>query len=251
MKYLLSLILSLYMAAVMAQTPTNLVVRAKAKDAKFIGTSIGGAFITVRDALTDELLASGYTEGSTGNTSLIMEECHSRGQRLSDENTAAFSTSLSIDAPRRLTITALAPANHPQAAVSAQTQVWLVPGKHIDGEGIVLEIPGFIVDLLAPQTHEVLRASDDITLTANVVMMCGCPLTSGGMWNADEYEVMAMIMQNGELVEEVPMTITGKANTFEAKWAPGNGGSYEIVVYAYDSQTGNTGVDKGLSLIHI
>ena len=53
----------------MAQT--NVMIRAKAKDAKFIGTSVGGAKILVRDALTKELLAEGVTSGSTGNTEKI------------------------------------------------------------------------------------------------------------------------------------------------------------------------------------
>ncbi|MBT5659166.1 MAG: hypothetical protein HOJ02_03315, partial [Rhodospirillaceae bacterium] len=48
--------------------PTRLTVRVMAKDAKFIGTSIGGARITIRDVDTGELLAQGVTEGSTGNT---------------------------------------------------------------------------------------------------------------------------------------------------------------------------------------
>ncbi|MFA0962982.1 hypothetical protein AB9P05_14350 [Roseivirga sp. BDSF3-8] len=245
MKYFLTFISLFVSLTAMSQVSTTLVVRAKAKDAKFIGTSIGGAFITIRDTQTGELLASGKTSGSTGNTSLIMEECHDRYQQLSDENTAAFTTTLELEEPRRLTISALAPANHAQAAVLAQTQVWLVPGKHIDRDGIILEIPGFIVDLLTPQTHEVLSGDENITLSANVVMMCGCPVTEGGMWNASEYEIRALIMKDGEQVEEIPMNITEKPNTFQASWSPAESGSYEIIVYAYDSRSGNTGVDKG------
>jgi len=37
--------------------PTNIVIRIMAKDAKFVGTEMGGVQITLRDAETGELLA--------------------------------------------------------------------------------------------------------------------------------------------------------------------------------------------------
>ncbi|MGB3180163.1 MAG: hypothetical protein WBB45_02155 [Cyclobacteriaceae bacterium] len=241
---LTTVLLLFFMAGAYAQTATNLTVRAKAKDAKFIGTSIGGAFVMVEDAMTGELLASGYTTGSTGNTARIMQEPVERGATLSDENTAAFETTLRLEAPKKVTIAVRAPATHAQAAIEAQTQVWLIPGKHIEGDGIVIEIPGFIVDVLTPQTHERANAADaDITIRANVVMMCGCPVTEGGMWDASGYEVHALVTSDGKVVADIPMSITSKANTFEATFAPGQGGVYQVTVYAYDPATGNTGAD--------
>lgn len=126
---------------------TKVVVRAKAKDAKFIGSSIGGAMIIIKDANTGELLAKGMTSGSTGNTTKIMKEAHVRHQRITEASTAKFETSLNIDAPTFVTIEVLAPANAIQSQVKAQTQVWLIPGKHLEGEGIIIEIPGFVIDV--------------------------------------------------------------------------------------------------------
>ena len=53
---------------------TNVIIRAKSKDAKFIGTKMGGAMVVVRDSETGKVLAEGLTAGSTGDTGKIMME---------------------------------------------------------------------------------------------------------------------------------------------------------------------------------
>jgi predicted alpha/beta hydrolase len=72
-RFLLVFCAFLFLTEISAQINTMLTVRTRAKDAKFIGSSMGGSYITVRNAQSDELLAEGYTEGSTGNTSRIMK----------------------------------------------------------------------------------------------------------------------------------------------------------------------------------
>src|SRR5680860_1561305 len=52
--------------------PTDITVRVLGKDSKFVGSSMGGARVIVRDADTGEILAQGVTEGSTGDTKRIM-----------------------------------------------------------------------------------------------------------------------------------------------------------------------------------
>ncbi|WP_237390655.1 hypothetical protein [Fulvivirga sediminis] len=224
-------------------TPTKLVVRAKAKDAKFIGSSIGGALVVVRKTTTGEILAEGMTQGSTGNTSLIMKEPHERYKSLVEDNTAKFEALLDIDEPVFVTIEVTAPFNQPQSSVRASTQLWLIPGKDIDEEGVVLEISGFIVNVITPQTHESLSGGKS-NISANIVMMCGCPLTNGGLWDAEKIEVKAIIKQEGELLTELPLQVKTKPNTFEQEYAFSKAGNYEIIIYAYDARTGNTGVGK-------
>ena len=48
--------------------PTEIVVRVLGNDSKFIGTSMGGMRVTLRDAQTGEILATGLTQGATGDT---------------------------------------------------------------------------------------------------------------------------------------------------------------------------------------
>lgn len=228
--------------------PTRLMVRAKAKDAKFIGSSIGGAFVKVTEVISGRILATGYTAGSTGNTDVIMRQPHSRNGRLTNDNTAGFLAMLDIEDPVFVTIEVWAPVNQRQATVHASTQIWVVPGKHVEGDGVIIEIPGMVVNALAPQTHEVLRIADlnlsMVDVKANVVMMCGCPLSEGGLWDSEDMEVKALVYRDGELAKEVPMPITAKVNTFAGRIPVSSPGNYEVIIYAYNPKTGNTGVDK-------
>lgn len=240
--FLFSLLLAfLWQAA--AAVPTTLLVRAQAKDAKFIGSSIGGARILVKETSTGKIMADGFTNGSTGNTRQIMQEPHTRHQPLADAETAGFTALLDIDAPVFVTVEAHAPWSQPQARIKVETQLWIIPGKNISGDGLVLEFPGFVVDILSPQTHESIAAGKAIPITANVVMMCGCPVTEGGIWDASGYEVAAIVQKDGEQQQEVPLQITEKASTFHAELIPEAPGLYQVTVYAYDPTTGNTGVN--------
>jgi hypothetical protein len=222
---------------------TNIMIRAKAKDAKFIGTSIGGAKILVKEAMTGKILAEGITTGSTGNTDKIMKQDWKRGEALSDIETAGFNAALDIKAPTFVTVEAYGPYNKRQALVMSSTQLWVIPGKDIVGDGVTLEIPGFVVDILSPQTHEILTEEDEVLLNANVVMMCGCPVTQDGIWDASAYEVKAVITDAGGVSSEVKMGQKDKASTFTASTSLKKG-LYEVMIYAYDPATGNTGLDK-------
>lgn len=233
----------LIMTPALQAQETEVMVRVQSKDAKFIGTSIGGAKILIKNAETGELLASGMTTGSTGDTELIMQQSHSRNQRLSDEETAGFNAKLDLEDPVFVTIEAYAPYTKKQARVMSSTQLWLLPGKHITGDGVVLEVPGFVVDILSPQTHERINEENRITMEANVVMMCGCPITPGGIWDADQYEVTAVLSREGKEVGDIEMEAGEKPSTFSAETTL-QPGYYELLIYAYDPISGNTGLDR-------
>jgi hypothetical protein len=237
----------LFLTEVAAQTNTMLTVRTRAKDAKFIGSSMGGSYITVRNAENDELLAEGYTEGSTGNTTRIMSQPYTRYDDLADVNTAAFRTEIPLTAPTLVTIEAQAPGHHRQARVRVSTQVWMIPGRDIVGDGIVLEIPGFVVDVLLPRQHQFIPLESLtnrlLPIRANMVMMCGCTISDGGLWNAREMEVTAIITKDGEQVRAVPLAIGDTDNLFEGEWMVDEPGTYQITVYGFDPRTFNSGVD--------
>lgn len=230
-------------------TPTEITVRAKAKDAKFIGSSIGGAMVIIRRADTGEILAKGLTQGSTGDTGKIMKMPRERYVPIS-EGAAGFTTTLDISEPVFLTVEVQAPYIKKQARVVAQTQTWLVPGKPIDGEGLIVEVPGMVVDLLSPQTHLYTGLDKSpFEIRANVVMMCGCSLTDGGLWDGSKIEVAALVKKDGENFTVVPLEIQETMNTFSAPFTASAPGVYEILVYAYDPKTGNTGVDQGSFIV--
>jgi len=227
-----------------AQT-TRLIVRAQAKDAKFIGTGIGGAYVTVRNNLTGEILAKGLTTGTSGNTDLMMKG-QVRGLPVIDTATAKFEANIVVSEPTFVDIEAVAPITRRNASVKSTTQVWLIPGKDITGKGILLEFPGFILDVLSPSTHEFIKLDDlkgNLKFKVSLTMMCGCTITKGGIWDANGIEVKAIVKKEGVRITEVPLVITAAANIFEGNLKNVTKGNYELVIYAYDAKTGNTGVD--------
>lgn len=246
-RYIILLLITIFTTLNLSATETRVMIRAQAKDAKFIGSSIGGAFVKMTNTLTGELMASGTTTGSTGNTKLIMNTAHERGQQLSDENTAGFLAVVNIDEPTFVTVEVHSPLNKKQATIIASTQLWLIPGKHILGDGVIIEIAGFVIDILKPRTHQALNLDQlengKITIQANMVMMCGCTISKGGLWDSEKMEIKAIINKNGTFFKEIVLD-NPDDNLLEGSFTPDAKGLYEVMVYAYDANTGNTGLDK-------
>lgn len=246
-RILLFISLSLLSFCGIAQS-TKLIIRAKAKDAKFIGTGIGGAYVIVKNEMTGEILAKGLTTGASGNTDLILKTPHKRNDRLTDDKTAKFEASVNIQEPTFVTVEVIAPVNRKSSAIKASTQLWLIPGKDIDEEGIVLDMPGFILDILEPQTHRILilekMAEKKVKIKINLTMLCGCAITKGGVWDSEQIEVKAIVKKDGVKYKDVMLGITSVDNIFEAILDINAIGMYEVQVYGYDKVTKNTGVDR-------
>ncbi|WET49926.1 hypothetical protein PYS58_02095 [Chryseobacterium indologenes] len=247
MKILLLFTAILFSNLMISATETQVMVRAKAKDAKFIGSSLGGAHIIIRNKLNQQILAEGNTTGSTGNTDLIMKTPKVRGNSITDEQTGGFVATIDIDEPTFVTIEVISPLNSRQAQAVVSTELWLIPGKNILGEGIILEIPGYIIDILKPRTHQYIALSTikdkPFLFQANIVMMCGCVIEKGGVWNSDEIEVKGILKKDGKFVKNIDMSWVS-TNLFEGNHIINIPGNYELTLYAYHEKTGNTGVDK-------
>ncbi len=231
--------------------PTNITVRVISKDAKFIGTSMGGALVTLRDAQTGELLAKGKTEGSTGDVNRIIKEDRRRGYPLSTEKSAKFSVTLNLDEPRLIEVAAYGPLAQRQAANRISATQWVIPGKHLTaGDGWLLEMPGFVVDVQEPPAPLKLKGTPQIVeLKANVRMMCGCPIQPKGLWDADKYEVKALIKRNGKLIGSESLSFAGTTSQFAGTVEMKDPGIYEVIVYAYDPNNGNTGLDSATFMV--
>lgn len=229
-----------------AAEDTPITVHVISQGAKFIGTSMGGVQVTITDAMTNEILATGRTGGSTGDTTHIMKTPQKRGTPLSKGGASKFETVLDLEEPRKLKVTAHGPTVQEQAANTVSSTQWVLPGKGVaGGDGWLLEMPGFMVDLEEPPAHNVLSgAPQTITFEANVTMMCGCPIEPDGLWDANDYEIKAIVYRGGEKVAEAPLSYAGKVSQFEGEMTFEAKGNYEAVVYAHNPDTGNTGLDK-------
>jgi hypothetical protein len=218
---------------------TAVVIRVQAHDAKFIGSHVGEMNVIVEDASSGALLDSGRISGGTGDTDRLIKQPLSRGTRLSDDMTAAFVAHLKIEQPTRVRIRATGPLGQPQSAQEIAVTTWVVPGKPIGGDGIVLNLPGLIV---TPVTQ--VAKGGRLTLTADVTLMCGCPINRDGLWKAADYEVRALVTSAGGKSGEVPLEFTGETNRFSGTAPLAAAGHHEVTIWAHDAKTGNTGAAR-------
>lgn len=231
--------LALSLTLPLAAEETQIMVRAKAVDSKFIGSSVGGIKVVIEDAETNEILDQGWITGSTGDTPTIMENPIQRGQLLADEKTAGYLATVDLSSPRLLRFKLIGPYAYRQSLQEATVTSWVVPGKHILGDGIVLNMPGFIVDAW----NQVLEGGD-VTIITKAALFCGCPIKEDGLWQAGDYEVTAIIMQDDKKISEVTLDFTGPVGMFSGKTTISEPGHYKAIVYVFDPKTGNVGVDR-------
>jgi hypothetical protein len=243
-------------------TPTRVAVRVIAKGGKYLGDDIGGALVTVEDVQTGELLARGTTGGGSGIQTLT-DVCVTRLEVLTVEDASVFIATLDVDGPRLIRVTAYGPLAARQSANTVSLTQWVYPGKDVGGEtsgGLLLEIPGLVVQVLNPPTHFMPATfPHEIEIRANVTMMCGCPIGTNTAWNPDEFDVTALI-EGGENYSAVRQLAFDEHAQYKApsqfrhRWRPpkneaGQSQIYEITVSAFQRENGNTGVDRATLII--
>lgn len=151
---------------------TKIIVRVVSKDAKVIGSGVGGAFVRIRNLETGEILAQGKQEGGTGDTERIMVRPRKRGEIIYGiSGAASFQAEISLDRPTQVEIYTEAPLAYPQSIQKGSKTLTLIPGKHILDEGVIVELDGLIVNILNPSPKEVLRRGEDLTIKAEVRML--------------------------------------------------------------------------------
>lgn len=237
------LILFLLVANAQAAS-TQITIRVLSKDAKFIGTSMDGARVVLQDAETGELLAEGVTQGKTGDTKKIMIEPRVRGQALSTKGSANFTAVLELARPTKVKVTVEGPINNPDSANQVTSTQWVIPGKHITGgDAWVIEMRGFSVT--AEASLKAISGGESMLfdVIADITMMCGCPIEPDGLWDANGYEVAAIVTDRDGKSITIPMHYAGKTSLFAGQSRLTGNGPFEALVYAYDASNGNTGVD--------
>jgi hypothetical protein len=201
-----------------AQTPTRVMIRVVARDAKIIGSGVGGARVTVVNAETGAILAEGLHEGGTGDTQLIMRTARARDMTVYDtEGAAGYIAELDIAEPTIVVISAAGPLGYPQAIQTASKQMLVVPGRHIEGDGVVLELHGFIVEILSPDP--LTPVGDTFDVSVRVRGMCGCGIEPGGLWDADRKEFVARLKADGEVVSRTDLEYAGQTSMFRGRVA--------------------------------
>ncbi|MEN8374386.1 MAG: hypothetical protein ABFS34_02945 [Gemmatimonadota bacterium] len=223
-----------------AQEPTQVLVRVVANDAKIIGTGVGGASISIRDAETGALLAEGVQQGSTGNTAKIMGP-RGRGESVFDtEGAAGFLAELSLARPTLVEIRGTGPLGAETQHTTTKTLL-VVPGRHVVGEGVILVLNGFTVELQEP-TQDSVQVGVPFHVRASVTMLCGCPTEPGGTWDSDGYEISARLVRGSDVIGEWPLSFSGERSLYAAEISAQEAGDFELQVIATDARTANFGM---------
>jgi len=221
-----------------APTPTRVDVHVVARDAKLIGSAVGGAEVMIRDARTGEVLAEGIHEGGTGDTDLIMGP-RERGVDVFDTPGAAvFSAELPLTEPRAIRVEAAGPLDHASARNRAETTLLVVPGRHLEGDGIVLELWGYIVEIVELGAN--VANAEGLGVIARVTMLCSCPTEPGGLWEAGEVTAR-LIGDDGTVVSESALAYLGEDSSYGGDLGAPDPGTYELRVIAVSAETGNAG----------
>lgn len=75
------------------------------------------------------------------------------------------------------------------------------------------------------------------------MMLCGCPIAPGGLWDANAFEVAALIRQRDRRVAEIALSYAGEIGQFAGTFPIPGPGPYDITVYVFDPRNGITGLD--------
>jgi hypothetical protein len=238
---------------------TRVLVRVQAKGGKFIGPDGGYSLVTLRDAVSGELLAqrlatggSGtlsttYTPEATGNAIVTPGGAESRTvQWLSaphDSGTAGLLATLNLHAPMLVEFSAQALTSGIPNGHTATQRMWLTPGVHLDHEpGVVLLVPGLSVQILTPTVAS--PPTTPLNVTAWVAMMCGCKIDPSLPWIPSEFHVHARVREiGGDFVDEVPLVFRSTSTFVNGRpiELPRGTGNYELSVSAVQPAAGNVG----------
>lgn len=212
MRYVIFLAVMAMMAGPAAAEPTRVEVSVLAHGAKFIGDKTGGARIVIAELQSGEVLAEGVTRGGTGDTDLIMRDSHGHWADVADDSAASFNTTLDIDEPVQLAITASGPVHASGEPARTSMVTWLLPGEDMAGENrMLLELHGYLVTL----EKEAIRADGTGHVVVDLALLCGCPVIPDGLWDANRIDMHARLVgEHGSDV--VDLEHTGQGTLYKA-----------------------------------
>jgi hypothetical protein len=221
--------------------PTQLIVHVATHDAKLIGSAVGGVRITVRDVNDDRVLATGLHEGATGDTKRLMETPRARGERLfTTSDGARFQTTIPLSAATLIEVSAEGPLGYPDQMARTSKRLVLAPGRHLTGDGLVLEMHGYIIDLMTPDSSLLVSANARATVRARVRMLCSCPTGPDALWKVND--VRARLIRDGLVVHDVLLPYAGVASEYAAELPAVAAGQYTLEIIAASPDIATFGV---------
>jgi len=198
---------------------TTVVVRVVGNHAMVLGDTVGGAAVTIRDAETGAVLASGTQTGSTGDLRSIMQTPHEHIEQIySVKGAASFTATLYLTKPTLVEVTGEGPLKFPRAKRRASKTVLLYPGKHVTGDGIVLVLYGLLVRIESPSPDRPLGIGDGVTVRATINMMCDCIVEPFGNWDSRKMELFGEVRNGDTVIGRVEFFHQGPTGLFQGDY---------------------------------
>ena len=196
---------------------TKILVRVVAHGAMVLGREVGGARVTITDLMTKQVLATGIQEGDAGDQNQIMRTPHLMEEPVySAKPAAAFTTTLALQRPTLVEVAAEGPLAYPDSMRRTAMTVLLIPGQDLSGDGIVLHLNGYIVQIEHPKAGEPLMAKDDVNLKASVRTLSGTSVRPHGDWDSRKIRIYGELLIGGRIVERLQLFYSNDTGTFDA-----------------------------------
>ena len=229
--------------------PTMVLVRVVAHGAMVLGREVGGARVMITDAASGRILATGLQQGEAGDQNQIMRTPHLMEEPIySSRPSAAFTTTLQLQTPTLVEISAEGPLAFPAALQRASKTLLLIPGQDLTHDGIVLHLSGYLVQIERPKPRDALIAKDDVKLRASVRTLSGSLVRPHGDWDSRKIRIYGEVSIGDRVIERLQMFYDEGSRTFEApffvppsKEVPDG---ITLRVIATDLSTGNSGMDQ-------
>ena len=229
--------------------PTTVLVRVVAHGAMVLGREVGGARVTITDVASGHILATGLQQGEAGDQNQIMRTPHLMEEPIySSRPSAAFTTTLQLQKPTLVEISAEGPLAYPTALQKTSKTVLLIPGQDLTQDGIVLHLYGYLVQIERPKPRDALIAKDDVTLRASVRTLSGSLVRPHGDWDSRKIPIYGEVLIGDRIIERLQMFYDEGSRTFEAPFfvPPSKDipDGITLRVIAMDLSTGNAGMDQ-------
>ncbi len=229
--------------------PTTVLVRVVAHGAMVLGREVGGARVTITDVATAKVLATGLQQGGSGDQNQIMRTPRMMEEPIySSRPSAAFTTTLELQKPTLVEISAEGPLAYPASLHRTSQTLLLIPGQDLTHDGIVLHLYGYLVQIERPKPRDALIARDDVKLRASVRTLSGSLVRPHGDWDSRKIRIYGEVLIGDRVIERLQMFYDEGSRTFEAPFfvPPSKDvpDGIELRVIATDLSTGNSGMDQ-------
>lgn len=229
--------------------PTTVLVRVVAHGAMVLGRDVGGARVTITDIASGRVLATGLQQGDAGDQNQIMRTPHMMEEPIySSRPSAAFTTTVELQKPTLVEISAEGPLAYPASLQKTSKTIVLIPGQNLTGDGIVLHLSGYLVQIEQPRFRGPLIAKDDVKLRASIRTLSGSLVRPHGDWDSRKIRIYGEVLIGDRVIERLQMFYDDGSRAFEAPFfvPPSKDvpDGITLRVIATDLSTGNSGMDQ-------